>query len=134
VLLRESTARAVEALLSKAQSKGLQLRVISGFRPYSHQRRLYFDALLQIGPKQNGTAMPGHSEHQLGTTVDFVGPDILTHLNGRFGQTPEGQFLRDHAEEFGFRNSYTTENSEESGYKPEPWHWRHVSDVVSQQK
>jgi D-alanyl-D-alanine carboxypeptidase len=128
VLVREPTARALRALMARAKREGVQLKVLSGFRPYSHQRKLYFDALVQLGPKQNGTAMPGHSEHQLGTTVDFIGPDVRAHLNGRFGDTPEGKFLRKYAEQYGFRNSYTEENAEESGYKPEPWHWRQVSE------
>jgi D-alanyl-D-alanine carboxypeptidase len=129
VFVREPTAAALEALVAKARSENIQLRVLSGFRPFDHQRKLYFDALAQRGPKQNGTALPGHSEHQLGTTVDFCGLNIRAHLNGSFASTPEGQFLQREASNFGFRNSYTAENSEESGFKPEPWHWRHIQDV-----
>jgi hypothetical protein len=128
VFVRAATARAIEALIRRAEAEGLQLRVLSGFRSFEHQRRLYLEAITERGPKQNGTAMPGHSEHQLGTTVDFCGPDIRTHLNGSFGRTRESRFLQRLAPEHGFRNSYTAENSEQSGYKPEPWHWRHVEE------
>jgi D-alanyl-D-alanine carboxypeptidase len=53
-------------------------------------------------------------------------PDRKTVLSSRFGETPEGRWLHDNVGLFGFRNSYTNENTEQVGYKPEPWHLRYV--------
>ena len=47
-------------------------------------------------------------------------------LSGRFGDTPEGRWLYENSEKFGFRNSYTRENDDLTGYRPEPWHYRYV--------
>jgi D-alanyl-D-alanine carboxypeptidase len=54
---------------------------------------------------------PGHSEHQLGTTLDFAGHD---------------EWLAENAWRFGFILSYPAERSPaRTCYKPEPWHYRY---------
>jgi zinc D-Ala-D-Ala carboxypeptidase len=55
-------------------------------------------------------ARPGHSEHQLGTTIDVEGG---------------GVWLADNAWRFGFVMSYPPARSPAyTCYKPEPWHFR----------
>ena len=79
-------------------------------------------------------AKPGHSEHQLGTTVDLCGLDPATVADPAFGLTREGQWLESNAARFGFRLSYTPQNTRQTGYVPEPWHYRYIgrkSSVVS---
>ncbi len=57
-------------------------------------------------------ARPGHSEHQLGTTIDVEGGEA---------------WLADEAWRYGFVVSYPFEHSPESTcYKAEPWHLRYV--------
>jgi LAS superfamily LD-carboxypeptidase LdcB len=126
ILLRHEAEAALEEMLRAARQEGLELRVFSGFRDFGAQRRLYLEAIAKQGPKQNGTAAPGYSEHQLGTTVDVTNRDPAMILSGHFGETPEGRWLFAHAAAFGFIHSYTEENTEEAGYKPEPWHLRYV--------
>ena len=124
--LRKEAAEAFGKMAAEAARQGLKLRVFSGFRDFGHQKKLFLEAIDKQGPKQNGTAAPGYSEHQLGTTIDISNADRHSILSGRFGETKEGRWLHDNAERFGFRNSYTSENSQEVGYKPEPWHYRYV--------
>ena len=104
----------------------LYTRAFSGFRDFAYQKKLYLDAVDKSGPKQDGTAAPGYSEHQLGTTADICGDSRRTILSRKFGDTPEGRWLHENSEKYGFRKSYTTENSDEVGYKPEPWHFRYI--------
>jgi zinc D-Ala-D-Ala carboxypeptidase len=126
VKLRRETASALDRMISAANKQGMKLKIISGFRDFSHQKKLYLEAIDRHGPKQNSVAAPGYSEHQLGTTIDISNTDRRYMLAGRFASTPEGRWLHDNAEKFGFRNSYTRENSDEVGYRPEPWHFRYV--------
>lgn len=126
ILLRKEAAAALQAMLSEARREGLTIYAFSGYRDFATQKRLYLEAVAREGPKQKGTAAPGYSEHQLGTTVDLTNSDPRMILSSRFGDTSEGQWLFRRAADFGFIHSYTEENSEEAGYKPEPWHLRYV--------
>lgn len=123
--LREEAARAFEAMIRSSRREGLHLKVISAYRSYATQRRIYLGKLKRSGWRQDTVAKPGHSEHQLGTTIDLNGPDESTLLRQSFGDTAEGKWLRKHAPEFGFALSYTEANSGITGYAAEPWHYRY---------
>lgn len=126
VRVRREVAGKLNEMVRAASRKGLKLRVISGFRDFEHQKRLYLEAIANHGPKQAWVAAPGYSEHQLGTTIDICNTDKRFMLTSRFGDTAEGRWLQDNAEKYGFRNSYTLENVDQSGYRAEPWHFRYV--------
>lgn len=126
ITIRKETLDALTRMVEAAEKDGHKLRVFSGFRDFDYQKKLYLEAIARNGPKQNGTAAPGYSEHQLGTTVDISNTDRRYVLSGRFASTPEGRWLTKNLERFGFRHTYTRENTEETGYKPEPWHIRYV--------
>jgi len=131
VKLRKEAAEAFEEMAKAAEKEGLQIRVFSGFRDFAYQKNLYLKAITSDGPKQDGTAAPGYSEHQLGTTVDICNENRRTILQGTFGDTPEGRWLDANSEKYGFRKSYTSENSKEVGYKPEPWHFRFIGKAAA---
>ncbi len=133
IRLRREVVEALVRMLEAAESQGLHIRAFSGFRDFETQRRLYLEAVEKQGPKQNGTAAPGYSEHQLGTTVDVSNLDPQYVLSSRFGETPEGRWLFQHAAEFGFVHSYTNENTQEVGYKPEPWHLRYLGQTLARE-
>jgi zinc D-Ala-D-Ala carboxypeptidase len=124
IRVRREVAAAVEAMCRAASKSRLKLRVFSGYRDFDYQKKLYLEAIEKEGPKQNSTAPPGYSEHQLGTTIDVSNADKRFVLSGKFGDTPEGKWLYENVEKFGFRHSYTAENTDQAGYKPEPWHIR----------
>jgi LAS superfamily LD-carboxypeptidase LdcB len=126
IRVRKDVAEAIQKMVRAARQDGLTLKVFSGYRDFDRQRDLYLEAIAKNGPKQNGVAEPGYSEHQLGTTIDVSNGDLKYILTQSFGNTPEGKWLRENASTFGFRFSYTRENTSESGYKPEPWHLRYV--------
>lgn len=129
VMLRADAVDAFHRMAEAAERDGRHIRVFSGFRDFSYQKRLYLEAVRKEGPKQDGTAAPGYSEHQLGTTADICNDNRRTILSGTFGETPEGRWLHENSEKYGFRKSYTSENTQEVGYKPEPWHFRYLGDI-----
>ncbi len=123
-LRSEPLQKALE-LLEGARSVGIELRICSAYRSGERQRILYLAALARDGCNQRYSAPPGHSEHQLGTALDFVDPEGKHLLKDSFGESEAGRWLADHAQQFGFRRSYTPENVQETGYISEPWHYRY---------
>ncbi|UCE40393.1 MAG: M15 family metallopeptidase [Candidatus Aminicenantes bacterium] len=122
--LRKYVAYMIEQMLQNAEEQGVHIRVFSAYRSHDKQRYLYLKAISHYGKGQNRVAKPGHSEHQLGTTVDLCGLNPQTVLNPNFDRNKEGRWLRENAPKFGFYQSYTKENQHLTGYIPEPWHYR----------
>jgi D-alanyl-D-alanine carboxypeptidase len=117
----------------------LQPQIISGYRSYSAQaiaRSKWFEK----NPDSAAivSAPPGHSEHQLGTTVDFGSPELAEivgvediEFHTYFFQTSEGKWLEEHAHEYGFTMSYSREAFELTGLYYEPWHYRYIGPELA---
>lgn len=131
-LLRAEPLRALKAMLAAAGAEGVVIRTDSAYRSGERQTMLYTRAVAKDGASQRYSAPPGHSEHQLGTTVDLTDPDEKFAFTAEFADTPQGLWLAAHAERFGFRRTYRDDNTAETGYIPEPWHWRYVGQQYGQ--
>ena len=127
--LRSEAAKRLLEMLTAAEKQHIHIRVVSAFRSALEQRRLYLRKINQAGLDQMLVAKPGHSEHQLGTTVDLCGLDPDYVLKPDFEQTQEGIWLQQNAARFGFILSYTEKNAEKTGYSPEPWHFRYMGNI-----
>jgi hypothetical protein len=130
--LRSEAARALSRLVAAARDDGIELRVVSAYRSHARQAELHASALRQHGPDQRWVAAPGASEHQLGTTVDFADAALRHVLEPSFASTEEGRWLAAHAARFGFVRSFTEENESLTGYRPEPWHYRHRPELFDE--
>jgi len=117
-------------LFASAKDAGYTLVAVSGYRSYATQRTIYSrrtgsgDSRAKERAKLL-VAPPGASEHQLGLAMD-LGRRGKTHLNAAFGDSPEGQWVREHAHEFGFIIRYKAKWADVAGYADEPWHVRYV--------
>ena len=127
-LLRKEAAEALVVMLKAARAEGHELRVRSAYRSYEEQATTFQYWIDQVGEEEarRVSAPPGHSEHQLGTTVDLTSASVGWQLEQPFGQTPEGQWLAAHAHEYGFPLSYPQGAEEITGYTYEPWHFRYI--------
>ena len=116
------------ALLEAASEAGHLVAVVSSYRSYETQRNTFDYHVNEYGLEEalRVSARPGHSEHQLGTTVDFSSTTVGYELVEAFGSTPEGRWLADHAHEYGFILSYPEGKEAVTGYVYEPWHFRWV--------
>ncbi len=105
-----------------AESQGVILRISSAYRSYYRQREIFARQVLRRGRKEAArrSARAGHSEHQLGTTIDFGS------ISNAFCGTRAERWLRLHAHEYGFSISYPPGMEELTGYVPECWHFRHL--------
>ena len=64
----------LKALAAAARKAGKPLAVRSAYRSYDYQKSLFDSYVRTYGYAQalKFSARPGHSEHQMGTTVDFT--------------------------------------------------------------
>jgi LAS superfamily LD-carboxypeptidase LdcB len=129
--LRREAAEAYERLRTAARREGIKLQVVSAYRSYATQRTVYLNKLERSGWNQTTVAKPGHSEHQLGTAVDFTDGDEESMLRESFGECRAGIWLRENAPKFGYAVSYTEANREKTGYSPEPWHYRYYGPELA---
>lgn len=115
------------ALRDAAQDAGHPIGVIASYRSFEMQEDLFERRRETLGPAAaaDRTARPGHSEHQLGTTVD-LGPSGATDVTQSFGSTPTGRWLTENAYRYGFVQSYPERMSRVTCYGYEPWHFRYL--------
>ena len=115
-------------LAAAARRDGIDLAVLSGYRSFGRQRAVYASWVARQGGDQDATdrfsARPGHSEHQLGTAIDFTTKEIEDGIGPAFQRSRAAGWLKTHAPEFGFRLSYPKGREVETGYQHEGWHWR----------
>jgi len=86
------------------------------------------DRQAAFGSCGSGTACRCHSEHQLGTTIDFRSEDSpLEQTN--FASSTCSNWLEANAAEYGFIQSYTGADPD---YVAESWHYRYVGIQAAQ--
>ena len=114
----------LKQLLVAAENQGVTLYVRSAFRSFSTQATLKgaYTVTYGAGTANTFSADQGYSEHQLGTTVDFITTGLGGKLDG-FEGTLAYQWLLQNAHQYGFTLSYPPNNTY---YVFEPWHWRYV--------
>ncbi|MDR1795745.1 MAG: M15 family metallopeptidase [Erysipelotrichaceae bacterium] len=129
-LVTEETKTAFEAMVAAMQEDGMTINTNSAYRSYDYQVQLYNRYVSSYGQAEADTfsARPGHSEHQLGTTLDVYGSNGEYTL---FGQTKEYQWVLENGYKFGFIIRYPEGSEALTGYKPEPWHLRYVGIEIA---
>lgn len=77
------------------------------------------------------SAKPGASEHQSGLAMDITSADVDYQLTTDFINHESGQWLANHAHEFGFVLRYPEGKEHITGYQYEPWHYRYFGEKVA---
>lgn len=131
--LRGEALQALQRMLSDAAEEGYDIRVRSGYRSYEEQVATFQYWVDQLGYEEalQVSAMPGHSEHQLGTTADLTTAEVDWGLVQQFGDTAAGRWLETNAHRYGFALSYPQGLSDVTGYSYEPWHFRYITPDVA---
>lgn len=122
------------ALREAAAANGTPITILAGFRSHAQQGELFARRVDEMGSSEAGSrvARPGHSEHQLGTTLD-VTDEGATDVDQSWGASPAGQWVAGHAHEFGFLISYPAGAESRTCYDFEPWHLRYVGRELAAQ-
>jgi zinc D-Ala-D-Ala carboxypeptidase len=155
--LRAPAAEALRRMLDQMRTDGLRGLVQSAFRGFGTQCWVFTGWARQAShgfcEATEQSALPGHSQHQLGTTVDLFTIDWAeggaktgqgVFRNG-FGCTGGGKWLDENAWRHGFvvpypihpddrkdgsrclpRSDRSIPINPKTGYKQEPWHLRFI--------
>ena len=134
--LRSEALEHLIRMIEAARAEGVELFLNSAYRSYDTQQKLFHDYAAAYGEEEADTfsARPGHSEHQLGTTVDFEGTitgkyhslETVTYNDLDGVLTAAGWWLAKNAHRYGFAMSYPPESKPITGYTYEPWHFRYI--------
>jgi D-alanyl-D-alanine carboxypeptidase len=125
--IRKVVIADLRALVRRARREHISLTARSTYRSERRQSAVFRDWVRASGRTSalSASARPGHSEHQLGTTIDFgVGTSAPWSMD--FGTSTTGRWLATHAIEYGFAMSYPVGASNLTCYQPEPWHFRWI--------
>jgi D-alanyl-D-alanine carboxypeptidase len=123
--LRAAALKALLAMDRAARADGITLLVSSSYRSYDYQVGLWDRGVKAEGEAETAasTARPGHSQHQLGTAVDFGS------ITDAFAETKASRWLQSNARRFGFSLSYPKGMTSITGYKWESWHYRFIGEA-----
>lgn len=132
--IRAIAVQDLTAMVDAAAAAGAHLAVQSSYRSYAGQVLTFDRWVRQVGygDALKTSARPGHSEHQLGTAIDFRavgGASPWTYTD--WATTTEGAWLSAKAWKFGWLMSYPKGTSAVSCYRYEPWHYRYVGRATA---
>jgi D-alanyl-D-alanine carboxypeptidase len=120
------------ALRKAAADAGNPLGIVAAYRSFDEQASLFARRKKDLGLEEaeRKTARAGHSEHQLGTAIDFntLGD---ADVNARWEFTAAGQWMLANAWRFGFIQSYPRGKTSLTCYGNEPWHYRYFGRDVA---
>jgi zinc D-Ala-D-Ala carboxypeptidase len=112
-------------LREAADDAGHPIGIIWGYRSFSTQTSV-FEHSVANGTRHalSHAARPGHSEHQLGTVLDFK-TEGAADVDKTWEAQPTGRWMAENAWRFGFVMSYPRGREGETCYGYEPWHYRY---------
>jgi len=122
-------------LVNAAKAASIDLSIVSGYRSYNTQVATYnhWVSVNGIDGADKISARPGHSQHQLGTAIDFSSREVSDGLGGSFYTTKAAAWLYENAWKYGFVISYPSGYESTTGYSYESWHYRYIGVANAQE-
>jgi len=148
-LLRREAAAEFRRLQADAAAAGHAIVAVSGYRSHERQVRTHETWVKRRLAGGQGkisreeaeqqvdefSARAGHSEHQLGTTVDVSAPGQMPfnsdHAPSPFVLSRAGRWVRENAHRYGFTLTYPHGREQLTCMNPEPWHFRYVGVTLA---
>lgn len=135
IYMRRQAYGAFEAMHFAAATDGVNLPIISATRSFSHQKRIWegkwqrtqymgWSDFKKAKDIMTYSSMPGTSRHHWGTDIDLISLNNDHFANGKGLAAYE--WLKKHAHEYGFGQTYTSKDSGRTGYEEEKWHWSYL--------
>lgn len=120
--VNKEALEALKEMQADCQAIGLNIPLVSGYRSFETQKKLYGNYVKRDGEKIANTysAKPGESEHQTGLSFD-VGK-----VDSSFANTKEAKWIDENAYLYGFIVRYPKNKTNITGYIYEPWHIRYL--------
>lgn len=131
--LRTPAADSLNQMFDSAEEDGIILHARSGYRSYGTQEIQYNSYVEANGEEAASrfSAPAGASEHQTGLAMDVTSESVGYELLASFGETAEGEWVRENAHIYGFIIRYHDGKEEITGYMYEPWHLRYVGKQLA---
>lgn len=128
VQMKQEASDAMTNMFSAANAEGVYPVVTTAYRSEDFQSQLYNGYVERDGQEAADTysSRPGYSDHQTGLAADISCESNSYYLNQDFENTAEGQWLAQHAHEYGFVMRYPKDKQDITGYMYEPWHFRYI--------
>jgi D-alanyl-D-alanine carboxypeptidase len=123
----------LKALAATARKAGVRLAVESAYRSEARQRRTFAGWVRTSGEAEarRFSARAGHSEHQLGTAIDFKAAGGGSPWTPAFAGSRHALWLAANAWRFGWIQSYPPGVETQTCYGAEAWHYRYVGRDVA---
>lgn len=133
--VHKKTADSFTKMQKAAAKDGINLRIVSGFRSNQRQVKTFakkfpngdikYATDSEIKNRVLWSAPPGYSEHHTGLAID------INSTESSFADTKAFKWLKKHANEYGFEQSFKENNQQGVGF--EPWHWRYQGEKESKE-
>ena len=124
----------LKAMARGARAAGAPLQLVSAYRSYTQQAAT-FNYWVSVGGYSHAlltSARPGHSEHQLGTTIDLTSKGgAAPWAYSDWAASAAGAWMKKHAWKYGFVMTYPKGKTSVSCYSYEPWHYRYVGRPIA---
>ena len=123
----------LKALVKTGRKAGVRLAVESAYRSEARQRRTFEGWVRSSGEAEarRFSARPGHSEHELGTAIDFKAAGGGSPWTPAFARSRQARWLAANAWRFGWIQSYPRGAETQTCYGAEAWHYRYVGRDVA---
>lgn len=120
-------------MFEAAGKDGIDLYLVSGYRSYEEQQKLFAYYAKEYGEEVARTmdAYPGVSEHMLGLSVDLGKADHEHELEDEFAETDAYRWLMQYAQEYGFILRYPENSEQINGIAFSPWSFRYVGKKMA---
>lgn len=134
-MMREEAAKALEKLFAAAKADGVYLGGVSAYRSHATQTSLFNRYVEKDGLEKAKTysAVPGHSEHETGLSIDVSDSAGNCAADPCFAGTKEANWLEQHAADYGYIIRYPEGKEAITGYVYEAWHIRYVGVEIAQE-
>ena len=120
-------------LQNDAFKHGFYIDIMSGYRDYYYQEKLYNKLVHEKGFNYaiSRIAKPGCSEHQTGLALDIcVYKDDKCYIEDEITDFIEVKWLHQNCYRYGFILRYPFGKEDITKYSYEPWHLRYVGEVA----
>lgn len=133
--MKKKAYKAYLKMYEAAKEEGFDLKICSAYRSYDGQQELFNNALANYSEEYAHmySAYPGRSEHHTGLAIDITSASMDWSLRQDFADYPDGKWLYEHCQDYGFILRYLEGKEDITGYMYEPWHFRYVGKKIAKE-
>lgn len=128
VKLQSDALTAFKEMSAAASKEGYAIYINTAYRSRQDQEELCDFYRKSYGDDYvtKYVALPGFSEHETGLAIDVASKNSRVFANSK-----EYKWMLDNAYRFGFIHRYSSNFTDDTGFRAEAWHYRYVGKEIS---